>query len=862
MAGFLSNEPPFRGCGLSSKLTFSLLLAAALARTISRSDAAPLTESPFVVVSNPPPVQMLVPGFTVRELPLHLNNINNLVYAPDGRLFALAYDGNVFELKDTDGDGLEDTASYFYKNDQNEIPSSIGMCWGPGGLYIASRGRVIRLRDKGDGTAELQTVASGWPPPTIAAGQSLDAVGVAVDPKGNIYFGLGSDAWSAPYRVNTNTGGSDYNLYRERGVIMKLSSDWKRREILASGVRFTVSLAFNSLGDLFCTDQEGATWLANGNPFDELLHIQTGRHYGFPPRHPLYLPGVIDEPSVFDYSPQHQSTCGLHFNDGVGGGADIVGPAWWRRDALIAGESRGKIFRTKLVKTPSGYVAQNNLIACLSMLTIDATPSPQGGLVVTCHSGAPDWGTGPEGKGKLFKISYTGKDAPQPLLSYAASPSETRVVFDRPLDLADLKNLANLSRITMGEYVTAGDRFESFVPGYQAVKDQRAHKRYDLPVLSAGITPDRRTVVLQTAPRTEAVAYAVTLPERERGSRACDPARHELPQYAAIDVLTDLTGVEAEWRATAGDGRWSGWLPHPDLLVARELTAPSAEHQRFFEMLQQPGSLRLRAQLGLGLMLRTVIQPGAKIDFEYPQETVTIVLKSEAPLDVKSDSNATVRIVGGREIRVTTVTNSDRWLPLDITLPTGPGDTKLEVSWHTAEDARPRALPLRRVFMPWARQKAAGPPEELARRIPEISGGNWGRGKIVFYGEQAACSKCHQVRGEGGKIGPDLSNLIYRDYESVLKDITQPSAAINPDHIAYNLELKNGEAVTGVVLEETPENLVLGQVSGVPLTIPKNTIVSRKASSLSLMPEGLLQPLGDQQRRDLMTFLLTQESDK
>src|SRR6185436_5947985 len=58
-------------------------------------------------VTNPPPIQMLVPGFTVRELPLDLNNINNLVYAPDGRLFALGYDGDIFQLKDTDGDGLE-----------------------------------------------------------------------------------------------------------------------------------------------------------------------------------------------------------------------------------------------------------------------------------------------------------------------------------------------------------------------------------------------------------------------------------------------------------------------------------------------------------------------------------------------------------------------------------------------------------------------------------------------------------------------------------------------------------------------------------------------------------------------------------
>src|SRR5579884_3435197 len=74
-----------------------------------------ITEVPFTAVTNPPPIQMLVPGFTVRELPLDLNNINCFAYAPDGRLFGLGYDGNVFQLKDTDGDGLEDTATYFWK---------------------------------------------------------------------------------------------------------------------------------------------------------------------------------------------------------------------------------------------------------------------------------------------------------------------------------------------------------------------------------------------------------------------------------------------------------------------------------------------------------------------------------------------------------------------------------------------------------------------------------------------------------------------------------------------------------------------------------------------------------------------------
>src|SRR5439155_21379706 len=174
---------------------------------------------------------------------------------------------------------------------------------------------------------------------------------------------------------------SAYNIHSERGTILKLSPDWKHREVICTGVRFTVSLAFNAAGDLFCTDQEGATWLANGNPFDELLHIQRGRHYGFPPRHPRYLPGVIDEPSTFDYGPQHQSTCGLNFNEPVNGGP-VFGPAWWQSDAFVAGYSRGKIYRTKLIKTPAGYVAQNQLLASLNVLTVDACVSPQGDLVV------------------------------------------------------------------------------------------------------------------------------------------------------------------------------------------------------------------------------------------------------------------------------------------------------------------------------------------------------------------------------------------------------------------------------------------------------------------------------------------------
>ena len=58
------------------------------------------------VAGEVPPVQMLVPGFTVHEMPVKVSNINNVRYRPDGKLLALGYDGRLHLLMDTDGDGL------------------------------------------------------------------------------------------------------------------------------------------------------------------------------------------------------------------------------------------------------------------------------------------------------------------------------------------------------------------------------------------------------------------------------------------------------------------------------------------------------------------------------------------------------------------------------------------------------------------------------------------------------------------------------------------------------------------------------------------------------------------------------------
>ena len=228
------------------------------------------------------------------------------------------------------------------------------------GVFVATQGRILFIIDHDrDGRGDEQKViASGWEKQLMGGGGGIvDALGLTMDAEGNLYFGLGVSAYANAYEIDPKTGRAGYRIGSERGTIQRISADFSKRETLCTGIRYPVGAAFNAHGDLFVTEQEGATWLPNGNMFDELLHIAPGRHYGFPPRHPVHLPQVIDEPSVFDYGPQHQSTCGFVFND------PCFGPAWWKGDALVTGESRGKLYRTKLVKTSAGYVAQNQLIA-------------------------------------------------------------------------------------------------------------------------------------------------------------------------------------------------------------------------------------------------------------------------------------------------------------------------------------------------------------------------------------------------------------------------------------------------------------------------------------------------------------------
>jgi putative heme-binding domain-containing protein len=774
----------------------------------------------------PLPVHMLVPGFTVRELPVRLTNLNNVAYGPDGRLYAVGYDGRVHVLVDSDGDGLEDTVLPWCYDHAADMRAPVGMIIRPEGMYIASKGRVSLLKDTtGKGVADqYEVVVGGWQ----EIKNNVDALGVAIDKEGNLYYGRGAEDYRNPLLVDKD-GVPHYDLKAESGTVIRVSPDRKKREIIATGIRFTVALGINREGDLFATDQEGATWVPNGNPLDKIEQIIPGRHYGFPPKslNPAYLKDVVDEPPVVAFGPQHQSGCGMKFNERTDKQPSF-GPDFWEGDAIVAGESRGKIWRCPLVRLPMNlrypasdfrYIGKPIIIAALDMLTLDVAISPTGDLVVCCHSGNPDWGTGPKGVGRLFKISYTGRNEPQPVIAWPASRNEIRIAFDRPLDPFVLSTSKS---VIGGKYVRAADRIELLKPPYAAVKQQEATPRASVRVLSQKLDDDGRTLVLAIDPLPWRAMYSVAVP----GVKAVG----EDGAGTTVDVDFSLCGVTAR-DVEDGEERppQEFWLPHlSEQANARYLGAATAGR-----LLRLPGrgSVTLKTLLNL---------EGTR---------AALSLRSAQPCEAT---------VGSQRVPIGGSMNAGSWgkietdlrgdLPIEI-ITRGGAPLDISLTYHTSEDATERPIPFERLILPWAKDLPPAPDAPVEHKKL----GDWTRGRALFYGE-AQCANCHIVRGQGGVIGPDLSNLTFKDPQAVLGDILNPSAAINPDYVSYVVKLKNGESITGLVAAEGAEQFKVTEGVGKVTSVRRADVESLTPSTTSLMPD-IFKALGEEKLNDIVEFL-------
>lgn len=118
-----------------------------------------------------------------------------------------------------------------------------------------------------------------------------------------------------------------------------------------------------------------------------------------------------------------------------------------------------------------------------------------------------------------------------------------------------------------------------------------------------------------------------------------------------------------------------------------------------------------------------------------------------------------------------------------------------------------------------------------------------------------ACAQCHTLFAQGGQIGPDLTVFKRDDLENMLLSIVNPSAEIREGYENYFVETKDDRSFAGFLAEKDNRVIVLRGLDGQDIVLERTELAEMKAAGMSLMPEGLLGGMDDQDVRDLFAYL-------
>ncbi|MFZ4767256.1 MAG: hypothetical protein ACOYMN_20070, partial [Roseimicrobium sp.] len=126
------------------------------------------------------------------------------------------------------------------------------------------------------------------------------------------------------------------------------------------------------------------------------------------------------------------------------------------------------------------------------------------------------------------------------------------------------------------------------------------------------------------------------------------------------------------------------------------------------------------------------------------------------------------------------------------------------------------------------------------------------QGRMLFAG---VCAACHKLYGEGQLIGPDLTGSGRHDVNYLIENIADPSALVAADFKMSVITLKDGRVLNGILHGSSDRTLTVSMV-GQEVTVDRGDIVKQEQLPISMMPEGLVMALSDEQLRNLFAYLM------
>ncbi|WP_395753491.1 PQQ-dependent sugar dehydrogenase [Prosthecobacter sp.] len=168
-----------------------------------------------------------------------------------------------------------------------------------------------------------------------------------------------------------------------------------------------------------------------------------------------------------------------------------------------------------------------------------------------------------------------------------------------------------------------------------------------------------------------------------------------------------------------------------------------------------------------------------------------------------------------------------------------------------------------RFLPPHQRVKTLGPNFDTKKLLATKGDAKRGSELLSMTGKLATCLACHIVNGTGRDFGPDLSQVGSRlSRQQILESIHQPSKIIAKGYEPWLITLQDGSVQSGFLVSPSDTAISLKLPTGQSQTIPRAQIKSQQPQPVSLMPEGLLQSLTEQEAADLLEYLVELKSGK
>jgi putative membrane-bound dehydrogenase-like protein len=133
-------------------------------------------------------------------------------------------------------------------------------------------------------------------------------------------------------------------------------------------------------------------------------------------------------------------------------------------------------------------------------------------------------------------------------------------------------------------------------------------------------------------------------------------------------------------------------------------------------------------------------------------------------------------------------------------------------------------------------------------------------GRRIFESPKVAtCAKCHRVDGRGADVGPDLSLVGRNDRRSIVESILQPSTAVAPHFQAWKIDTLDGRALVGQLVHTYLDESYYIDAKGDRFKVEAKDVAEITAAKGSIMPDGLIDTLTDQEIRDLVAYLASRK---